>query len=150
MGCPAPCNSSRWAGCLRCAAHPGYAGVGVPGELHHCRGRGPAALCSRAGMGMTVGSKPPLLLDGGFEQFLEMRPICASSLVISWPTSVLTVGDLASQSFSQMPAGGGSISGSLCQRSKLVAEVFQKWNRPGAFSPLSSDLSEAPDGSAPR
>jgi hypothetical protein len=28
------------AGRLRCAAHPGVAGVGVPGELHHCRGRG--------------------------------------------------------------------------------------------------------------
>jgi hypothetical protein len=24
---------------MRCAAHPGYAGVGVPGELHQCRGR---------------------------------------------------------------------------------------------------------------
>ncbi|MEA5417444.1 hypothetical protein, partial [Synechococcus sp. BA-132 BA5] len=38
-GLPTPCNASRWASCLRCAAHPGYAGVGVPGELHHCRGR---------------------------------------------------------------------------------------------------------------
>jgi len=36
---PTPCNDSRGADRLRCSAHPGYAGVGVPGELHHCRGR---------------------------------------------------------------------------------------------------------------
>jgi len=38
-GCPAPCNVSRGADRLRCAIHPGYAGVGVPGELHECSGR---------------------------------------------------------------------------------------------------------------
>jgi hypothetical protein len=30
-----PAGASR----LRCAAHPGYAAVGVPGDLHHSRGR---------------------------------------------------------------------------------------------------------------
>jgi len=37
--CPPLCNVSRGADRLECAAHPGYAGVGVPGELHHCGGR---------------------------------------------------------------------------------------------------------------
>jgi predicted nucleotidyltransferase len=37
-----------------------------------------------------------------------------------------------------MPAGGGSISGSLCLRSKLVSEVCQERNCPGAFSPLNT------------
>ncbi|MEA5421954.1 hypothetical protein, partial [Synechococcus sp. CCY9202] len=38
-GLPTPCNVSCGADRLRCAAHPGYAGVGMPGDLHHCRGR---------------------------------------------------------------------------------------------------------------
>ena len=43
-GLPTPCNASRSASRLRCAAHPGLAGVGVPGELHHSRGRQPKRL----------------------------------------------------------------------------------------------------------
>jgi len=39
-GLPTLCNASRWASRLRCAAHPGYAGVRVPGDLHHSPGRG--------------------------------------------------------------------------------------------------------------
>jgi len=36
--CP-PLATPAGASRLRCAAHPGYAGAGVPGELHHLRGR---------------------------------------------------------------------------------------------------------------
>ena len=42
-GLPTLFNVSRGADRLRCAAHPGVAGVGVPGELHHCGGRQPLA-----------------------------------------------------------------------------------------------------------
>ncbi|MFN9546400.1 MAG: hypothetical protein ACK6AD_04925, partial [Cyanobacteriota bacterium] len=36
---PTPCKASRGTSRLRCAAHPGDAGVGVPGDLHHSPGR---------------------------------------------------------------------------------------------------------------
>ena len=39
-----PCKASHGAGLLKCAAHHGIAGVGVPEELHHCWGRQPRGL----------------------------------------------------------------------------------------------------------
>jgi hypothetical protein len=71
-----------------------------------------------------------------YEEFLELRPFCSSSWatrlervsswMISWSTSALTVGGVASQSLSEIPAGGGSISGSLCLRSKLFSGLCQE------------------------
>ncbi len=63
-----------------------------------------------------VGFKPMPSLDGGFEEFLEQRPICSSSWVISRPASDLTVGGVASQSLSEMPAGCGTIMSNVYLR----------------------------------
>ena len=63
------------------------------------------------------------------------RAESVSSWVINWSISAFTVGGVASQSLSEMPAGGGSISGSLWLRSKLFSEVCQERNCTGAFFP---------------
>jgi hypothetical protein len=63
---------------LRCAAHPGYAGVGVPREIHHFRGRQRLVRLASAGCPF------PLLAGAGEASKQGSKATPAKALGASW------------------------------------------------------------------
>jgi hypothetical protein len=90
---------------------------------------------------LAEGLKPEPSLEGGFEEFLELRPFCSSSWatrLISCSNSARTAGGVASQSEPLTPASGGNISGCLMLRSKRLPGFCQGRGVWSSHPPLNS------------